>query len=278
MKKLIFLDIDGTLFSHKTFSVPASAIEACREAKENGHLLFLSSGRSPVLTKVFREMDFISGQICQDGAYAEAEGKIIFEHPMEEGDAVYLMDLAERTRACVTIRGVSEYFSDEAGIADYHVRFNENMKRCRDPKTFPAEPLLFREYYHGQAIYKADAFFREDTDREQFINGVKDRFNWMGMLSESENSGMGGEIASTGISKATGIRMISEYYHVPMADTIAFGDSANDKEMLEAAGISVAMGNGAVIAKEAADFATDDIDEDGIANAFRKLGLIDQSF
>lgn len=75
MKKLIFLDIDGTLFSHKTFSVPASAIEACREAKENGHLLFLSSGRSPVLTKVFREMDFISGQICQDGAYAEAEGK-----------------------------------------------------------------------------------------------------------------------------------------------------------------------------------------------------------
>ena len=217
MKKLIFLDIDGTLFSHKTFSVPASAIEACRRAKENGHLLFLSSGRSPVLTKVFREMDFISGQICQDGAYAEAEGKIIFEHPMKEDDAVYLMDLAERTRACVTIR-------------------------------------------------------------EQFMNGVKDRFIWMGMLSESENSGMGGEIASTGISKATGIRMISEYYHVPMADTIAFGDSANDKEMLEAAGISVAMGNGAVIAKEAANFVTDDIDEDGIANAFRKLGLIDQCF
>jgi Cof subfamily protein (haloacid dehalogenase superfamily) len=272
--KLIFLDIDGTLFSHKTFSVPASAVEACRKAKENGHLLFLSSGRSPVLTEVFRKMDFISGQVCQDGAYVEAEGKVIFDHPMKEGEAGYLMDLAEITRACVTIRGVSEYFSDEAGIADYHVRFDDNMKRGRDPKTFPAEPLLFREYYHGQAIYKADAFFHENTDRIQFVNGVKDRFNWMGMLSESENSGMGGEITSAGISKATGIRSAAEYYHVPMADTIAFGDSANDTEMLEAAGISVAMGNGAAVAKEAADFVTDDVDEDGIANAFKKLGLI----
>ena len=97
----------------------------------------------------------------------------------------------------------------------------------------------------------------------------------MGMLSENENSGMGGEITSIGISKAVGLRHAAEYFHVPMSDTIAFGDSANDIEMLEAAEISVAMGNGAPSAKEAADLVTDDIDEDGIANAFRKLGLTD---
>lgn len=275
MTKLIFLDIDGTLFSHKTFTIPASAVEACRRAEENGNCLLLSSGRSPVLTEMFRKMDFISGQVCQDGAYVETEGKIIFDEPMKPGDAEYLMELASRTKACVTVRGLSEYFSDEAGIADYHLRFDENMKRGRDPKTFPAEPQLFQKKYHGQAIYKADAFFHEDTDREQFIRGVKDRFNWMGMLSENENSGMGGEITSIGISKAVGLRHAAEYFHVPMSDTIAFGDSANDIEMLEAAEISVAMGNGAPSAKEAADFVTDDIDEGGIANAFRKLGLTD---
>ena len=69
--------------------------------------------------------------------------------------------------------------------------------------------------------------------------------------------------------------------NIKRADTILALESTfaeYDKEMLEAAGISVAMGNGAVIAKEAANFVTDDIDEDGIANAFRKLGLIDQCF
>ena len=45
--------------------------------------------------------------------------------------------------------------------------------------------------------------------------------------------------------------------------------------MLRFTGISVAMGKGAEKAKEAADIVTDDIDEDGWANAFKKLGLID---
>ena len=42
---MIFFDIDGTLLSEKTFTVPDSAKEAIRKAQDNGHLVFINTGR-----------------------------------------------------------------------------------------------------------------------------------------------------------------------------------------------------------------------------------------
>ena len=60
----------------------------------------------------------------------------------------------------------------------------------------------------------------------------------------------------------------------PISDSIAVGDSENDLEMLEFAGYSVCMGNGYEKAKARADLITTDIDDNGIYNAFVKIGLI----
>ena len=56
--------------------------------------------------------------------------------------------------------------------------------------------------------------------------------------------------------------------------TIAIGDSGNDIPMLKTAGRAIAMGNGTPDALNAADMVTDNIGDDGFANAFRKLGFI----
>ena len=55
---------------------------------------------------------------------------------------------------------------------------------------------------------------------------------------------------------------------------IAFGDGGNDVEMLRYAGIGVAMGNACPEAKAAADYITDDVTADGLANGLRHFGLI----
>ena len=249
-RKMIFLDIDSTLYSHKTWSIPHSAAEACRKAQEHGHLLFLCSGRSPLQTGEFRRLDYISGQVCCDGAYAEAEGKVIFRHPLEEGSAAYLNELAEMCRANLSMHGLDENFTNTGGLAFYREWFAElamQWKKLGRKGELPKLPQLYEKAYQGQPIYMVDVFFRKDSDRDSFVKGLEGRFSWAGMLSTAENSLMGGEITAPGIHKGTGMLKAAEYYGISQADTIAFGDSAPVGEVMQAAGVGVAIGKRCVV-------------------------------
>ena len=77
-----------------------------------------------------------------------------------------------------------------------------------------------------------------------------------------------------GSSKATGIKWLCEYLGVDISDTYGIGDSANDLDMLSFVGHGIAMGNGSKAAKEAAEYITTDIHENGIWHAMEYYGLI----
>lgn len=83
-----------------------------------------------------------------------------------------------------------------------------------------------------------------------------------------------GEISDAGVNKGTAFRFLCDYLNVPLADTIAFGDSMNDAEILQAAGTGVAMGNAEAGVKELADEVCECWDEDGIAKELTRLRLI----
>lgn len=72
-----------------------------------------------------------------------------------------------------------------------------------------------------------------------------------------------------------GILTYLEKTGIEKDEIMAFGDAENDIDMLEYAGIGIAMGNGGEDVKAAADFVTRDIDDDGIAYALQHFGLID---
>ena len=84
----------------------------------------------------------------------------------------------------------------------------------------------------------------------------------------------GADVIEKEASKAEGLRRLCEYYGVPISETIAFGDSMNDYEIIQEAGIGVAMGNGTEELKRAADYVTSAIGEDGVWNACVHLHLI----
>ena len=59
-----------------------------------------------------------------------------------------------------------------------------------------------------------------------------------------------------------------------ISQTVAFGDSMNDYEIVREAGIGIAMGNSVDELKAVADYVTDDIDRDGVWKACRHFGWI----
>ena len=82
------------------------------------------------------------------------------------------------------------------------------------------------------------------------------------------------DITAKGADKGEGIRTMAEHLGLDFQNTIAFGDGGNDSSMIKAAGIGVAMGNALESLKAEADYTTTSVDNDGIMNALRHLGLI----
>ncbi|UXR68834.1 Cof-type HAD-IIB family hydrolase [Staphylococcus sp. IVB6246] len=79
------------------------------------------------------------------------------------------------------------------------------------------------------------------------------------------------EFMSKGVSKGAAIRRLAEQLDLSIDRMIAFGDSANDLDMIETVGTGVAMGNALEIVKEKADVVTKSHDEDGIPYILEQL-------
>jgi hydroxymethylpyrimidine pyrophosphatase-like HAD family hydrolase len=77
-RKIAFFDIDGTLTSEVDGSIPASAIRSIREARANGHLMFINTGRCfQNVEQRFRDIGF-DGYVCGCGTNIYCDGRVIY--------------------------------------------------------------------------------------------------------------------------------------------------------------------------------------------------------
>lgn len=74
-------------------------------------------------------------------------------------------------------------------------------------------------------------------------------------------------------TKGHALRFLAAHFGIPMEETIAIGDAWNDREMIEAAGLGVAMANGVPALREIADYVTLGNNEDGVAHVLEKFVL-----
>ena len=82
------------------------------------------------------------------------------------------------------------------------------------------------------------------------------------------------EFVPLGVNKAKGIEVILEHTGISREDSYAFGDSANDIDMIKYVKYGVAMGNSVPELLETAPYQTARVDEDGIEKGLKKFGLI----
>ena len=271
MGKALFFDIDGTLENFQG-TMPDSARDALKKVQAAGHKIVLCSGRSkcqiyPWLT----DMRF-DGIICATGAYAECNGRIIYEHHMEEAALVAARNVLERARACYCAQTLKGIVATAEGKKRMICRFramglSEDMisQVWKDAQVderleqrSDIEKLLFHESAIPVGLIREELAKHCDVTESSFERPVDDA----------------GEITSRGINKASGMKKYIEYAGIMREDTIAFGDGPNDFDMLEYAKVGVAMGNGISTLKKMADYVTAAVDDDGIASALHAFGLL----
>ncbi len=253
MRYLIFLDIDGTLLSRG--GVPPRNATAIREAIEQGHLVFINTGRSKGNIPFSHLKDVpLTGIVAGLGSYIEMEDQVLFSHAMSGEEITYAMQIAREIRTGLVLEG-------EQLLLDYlpeHI--NPHWGKDR-PAVASVEDMERR--FPSCRISKIS--FTNPISEES----VKKLSEWLGVISHATYA----EVFSKGLSKATAMDFLKRHFDVSDDHVIAMGDSHNDVEMLRAAGIAVVMGDGNPDVKLLADFISVPSGEGGVGQALEELIL-----
>lgn len=258
MFKAAFFDIDGTLFSHRTNSVPASSLTALYALRDRGIRIFLATGRSKSVLEDLPPLRNLpwDGAITLNGAYCYDHEMLIHHDPIPPADIRALLEHLDRhPTPCAFIEADRTYIN----------YYCDQVYRVHEAIHTPLLPLGDLKWGLTQPIYQV-LLYRNDETPELLPSMPHSRFaQW--------HSG-GWDVFSATAGKATGIRKILAHYGISPENAIAFGDAENDLDMFGAVHTSVAMGNAAPEIRAAATHVTDDVDADGIYNALTRLGLI----
>lgn len=255
MIKAAFFDIDGTLLSFKTHLMPASTKAALVALRRAGVKCFVASGRPkyqfpPCIANGFDGFVTLTGSYCYDagGVYADVP---LSKHDVE----TVVRHVHEGRYEVLAMEGERSYVS------------------AHSPEICAIEQKVDVYYDDGNIddalanpIYQFCAFVSPAREHE-VADALEDAFTtrWNDLFCD---------VVPKASSKPAGIRATLDHWGLDASEAIAFGDGGNDATMLEYCGIGVAMGNGTDAAKAAADYVTDDIDDDGLMNACRHLGII----
>ena len=274
-RKLIFLDIDGTLVAALSSPTP-QVREAIRQARSQGHLVFLCTGRNlPIIGPDILDVGF-DGIIASAGGYVSAGDQVLFDSLLPE----------ELVQECLTVfhnHGMFCRIETSEGI--YTDPQMEALLCSASPDPANSELIrMQKEIESGINIQKYEQYPRNGAYKLCFtstnLDNVRearrflgDRFEFVVHPYGNSTACFNGEIIPKGIDKGTGIELVCRHFGADLKDTIAFGDSMNDAAMLERAGLSVAMGNACDELKALADVVCEDVAHDGVYQEFHRMGL-----
>ncbi|MEV4686341.1 HAD family hydrolase [Microbacterium sp. LWH3-1.2] len=279
-RRIIFLDVDGTLLEHGSH-VSASTGPAIRAVREAGHLVYLSTGRSASdIHPDVAEIGF-DGAVTNSGALVVSDGEVVVDRPLSPA-ATDRMLTALRSRGIRYFLQTRDAVYASDGMAELMRDYAAALaaREASGQKVRPEDSLVGLAQRVFPSADEADltridkAVFVSDHPEglEELRADLGDEFLIV-PGSMPLPGGSNGEISQRETTKGSAIELLLTHLGMDAADAIAVGDSWNDIEMFQVCGVSVAMGNAQPELKELADFVTTDVLDDGIANAFRRLGL-----
>lgn len=231
-KKVIFFDIDGTLLPFGDEIWSENTVNVLNELKNRGYELFIATGRHHInMPKFIKESGIFNGYICLNGQMIFVDGKCVHEDELDEKNINALKQFCDENNLTVMF-ATANYFhlsKEDKDFEDYVAKLT-NYKIDPEPNAPILQAMMYVSPDYDEKI--------KSIIPSCAITRWNDRYI---------------DINASHVSKAAGIKYFMNEYGIERENTIAVGDAGNDRDMLEFAGIGVAMGNADLKTKSVAD-------------------------
>lgn len=262
MIRLVSVDIDGTLLNDRR-QIGKETLEIVPQLKDT--LFVLNSGRpyAGIVPYIQQLGIYDSAHYCitNTGAviYDNMGEKSVSERLLGARDFTLLeqMKPAELSVVCYNAHA----------LCSNDVPVNAEIRKELDILNVPLEP------YHvssGKPIERLNLIGPKEKIQE-FLHrhNATLQENYYTIINEPTVF----EVLHPESGKGKALKRLADILGLKKEEIMAIGDNANDVEMLETAGVSVAMGNGTPEVKAVSDFVTKTNNEDGVAYALKKFVL-----
>ncbi|MWP47810.1 Cof-type HAD-IIB family hydrolase [Gilliamella sp. Pas-s27] len=252
---IVFFDLDGTLFN-SDIDVSPSSFEAIKKLKKNNIIPIIATGRTPCETIDLMEKTKINSIIGMNGQVVIYEKELVYTNSIDKN----------------IIARIYEFSKHEMNIP---LSFYNYQKMRVSENSLPTK--TFYNYLKQEVpLIDDEIYLREPIQMllllcEQGESNYRDRFPELTFI---RNTPYCVDVFNHGGSKGNGITKLLQNKGFNDVPTYAFGDGMNDFEMFLTVDHPIAMGNAVDELKEKAEFVADTNDNDGIAKALQKFGLI----
>lgn len=287
MYKLIVSDLDGTLLNNQG-AVSQKNKEAIKNAMDKNVKIVLASGRGLASTKAFSlECGINDYLISGNGSllYDISKDETIYNNCIPTKKVLEIIDICEQNSIFYSISTTNSMLTKSINynILGYYY---ENINK---PDNLKTNINVVDDLYDYVKNFNIDKYFKIticDSDKIVFsrvidtLRKIKDIevLDVAHMSTKRIKNGTDDvkieyyytEITNIDVNKWNAIQILMDRLGVSKEEVIAIGDNVNDKQMLENAGLGVAMGNSAGYIKEFANEVALDNNSDGVANIIEK--------
>ncbi|MGO1227297.1 HAD hydrolase family protein [Brachybacterium sp. AOP42-C2-15] len=270
-RRCVFIDFDGT-FAHRGVA-PRSHADAVRQARANGHVILLCTGRpdSIVASEVAALFDgvvasaggwiSVGGRVLRDERFPEALGRRAV-HVLQRHDIPFTLETPEALlctpRSAHELRARVRPQLPQGGVGN-------GLQDLIDAIHMP-EDL-------ASASFAKISLWGSPVKIEQLAAEIGPE---VGALPNSMTEDVSsGELHLVSIDKADGVRRVADHLGMALASTVGIGDGMNDLGMLQVAGTAIAIdGAPAPVLDAAGGNTVPGPMEHGIITAFERLGML----
>lgn len=269
MYKLAIFDMDGTVLNSR-HEISKENMQAINELEKSGVRIIIATGRpNELLKKYTNEMKVDDYVITCNGSVIGHPYKDDYLHQktIDKDNVIKLIDMCEQNNYDYLVYTKDTIISKDNERLRFFMKFGETYKDEDKANIIQTEDADFikNNFLPNKILIleKDPEKYKGLWEKIQDFTGIEYTQSWIGAL----------DVSPIGETKGNAVRILCNHYDILQEEVIAFGDQLNDISMIKFAGLGIAMGNAEDKVKSVANYVTLTNDENGVADAIKKIIL-----